>query len=386
MVLNWKPFTRDTAERCRVLTQLFQTALANEAPVEQLCKIAVDISRLEPFDRRRMEYLSIALIDYAPDVPASVRFRAQTLRLLGRSDEGVGLCKAVLAKSPEDINIRWQLATFLLEKNELSEAESLLEALFEEASLFAGAVYAECLLRQRNFGLAHTVLSRWEAAEPQSTAMLALKHACAVAMDDKQALRELQATELIAQFDEASEKDDLSTAELNSHLAQCISHSDAMVREPANTATMIGTQGFAAEVFPEPLLDRLLRAIRHNAERYVGERAQHPYFSKMPDEVGITCWAVSLEKSGHQAAHHHPAGWVSGVYYVDLGAYEAGPANAGAIEFWRPPEKLVGNCEANTIQITPLAGTMLLFPSYAYHRTLPHDGESSRLSIAFDIG
>ncbi|MCW5581951.1 MAG: hypothetical protein KIS72_11480 [Luteimonas sp.] len=35
--------------------------------------------------------------------------------------------------------------------------------------------------------------------------------------------------------------------------------------------------------------------------------------------------------------------------------------------------------------IRPEEGTMLLFPSYFYHRTLPFEDESPRISIAFDV-
>lgn len=40
---------------------------------------------------------------------------------------------------------------------------------------------------------------------------------------------------------------------------------------------------------------------------------------------------------------------------------------------------------APTRKIQPVAGMMLLFPSYFWHRTIPFDSAQERLSIAFDL-
>jgi hypothetical protein len=33
----------------------------------------------------------------------------------------------------------------------------------------------------------------------------------------------------------------------------------------------------------------------------------------------------------------------------------------------------------------PYEGLMVLFPSYFYHRTIPFEGDSARISLAFDV-
>lgn len=35
--------------------------------------------------------------------------------------------------------------------------------------------------------------------------------------------------------------------------------------------------------------------------------------------------------------------------------------------------------------VLPEAGTLLLFPSYLFHRTLPYAGSGERISISFDL-
>jgi hypothetical protein len=36
-------------------------------------------------------------------------------------------------------------------------------------------------------------------------------------------------------------------------------------------------------------------------------------------------------------------------------------------------------------RVCPQAGTLLLFPSYLFHRTLPYAGSGERISISFDL-
>ncbi len=105
-----------------------------------------------------------------------------------------------------------------------------------------------------------------------------------------------------------------------------------------------------------------------------------------PENLTITSWAVVLEKGGYQHPHIHPSGWLSGVYYVDVGGeYDVGD-NSGAIEFLKPPKSLIGKLEPETIVVKPQDGLMLLFPSHYYHQTVAHSGDRKRVTISFDIG
>ena len=46
--------------------------------------------------------------------------------------------------------------------------------------------------------------------------------------------------------------------------------------------------------------------------------ASHPYLAYRPGAWRLQAWAVVMNSQGHQLAHTHPDGWVSGVYYVKL--------------------------------------------------------------------
>ena len=59
--------------------------------------------------------------------------------------------------------------------------------------------------------------------------------------------------------------------------------------------------------------------------------------------------------------------------------------HAGWIEFGRPHAGLPPWPEQALRHVWPQAGTLLLFPSFLFHRTLPYAGEGERISISFDL-
>jgi len=62
-----------------------------------------------------------------------------------------------------------------------------------------------------------------------------------------------------------------------------------------------------------------------------------------------------------------------------------GSQHSGWIEFGLPDPELGCKAEPFLRQVRPEAGSIVLFPSYFYHRTLPFDAPGQRISIAFDL-
>ena len=101
----------------------------------------------------------------------------------------------------------------------------------------------------------------------------------------------------------------------------------------------------------------------------------------------LTCWAVSLERGGYQLPHVHPRGLLSGVYYVRVPSAGRRP-HAGAIRFrrqlpWLPPPA-PGSIPASRV-VHPSPGTLVIFPSYFWHDTVPFEADTTRVSLAFDL-
>lgn len=94
-------------------------------------------------------------------------------------------------------------------------------------------------------------------------------------------------------------------------------------------------------------------------------------------------WSVQLWPNGYHTNHVHPEGWLSSACYIDLPPAVA-QGHEGWLKFGEPgfatkpalaPERF----------IRPEPGLLALFPSHAWHGTVPFGGSGTRLTIAFDL-
>jgi len=111
------------------------------------------------------------------------------------------------------------------------------------------------------------------------------------------------------------------------------------------------------------------------------------FLRNAPERYRLHVWATQAAQSGFIDTHIHEDSWLSGAYYVELpDAIDADDAtHAGWIEFGRPFAGLPQPPDAAMRQVLPQVGTLLLFPSYLFHRTLPYAGSGERISISFDL-
>jgi hypothetical protein len=92
---------------------------------------------------------------------------------------------------------------------------------------------------------------------------------------------------------------------------------------------------------------------------------------------------VLLRPGGHHVNHIHPLGWISSAFHVELPpAVEDG--HQGWLQFGEPELATVPKLEAEHF-VKPTPGTLVLFPSYMWHGTVPFGGEKPRLTAAFDV-
>lgn len=115
--------------------------------------------------------------------------------------------------------------------------------------------------------------------------------------------------------------------------------------------------------------------------------AEDPWLLAKPADWDLRIWGTLLDDEGHQASHMHPAGWLSGVYYVQVpaGTQPDDAVQAGWIEFGRPGYDLPTPFTPETRRICPEPGLLVLFPSHYFHATVPTRGGDRRISIAFDL-
>lgn len=176
----------------------------------------------------------------------------------------------------------------------------------------------------------------------------------------------------------------------NAALAAHIMDHPSLTPAPAAHATRKGRH--TGELLTPPFgpmeeFEKIIRAAFTSYRRgFLGE-ASHPFLDAVPDDIRVTVWAVVMDTEGHQVPHIHPSAWLSGVYYVDIpdSVRADDPDHAGWIEFGRPPADIHATRFGPLRTVRPVPGTMILFPSHFYHRTIPLAGERRRISMAFDV-
>lgn len=140
--------------------------------------------------------------------------------------------------------------------------------------------------------------------------------------------------------------------------------------------------------------DPVIAGLRERIERAIAgyvaalpDDATHPFLARKSPRVRFSgSWSVRLASSGRHVNHFHQLGWISSAFYVSLPPSVADPrddSHAGFLQFGVPPVELGLSLEPRRV-VRPRAGSLVLFPSYFWHGTLPFEDAAPRLTVAFD--
>lgn len=171
--------------------------------------------------------------------------------------------------------------------------------------------------------------------------------------------------------------------QFNAALQREIESNPTLHSDPVGHATKAGRR---TATFPLPgdcAGRALVRAIKEKIADYAaGLSGEDPFVQARPARATFKSWALVFDSKGHQLLHRHPGPWLTGVYYVTApgGDRHAGALRIGAVPPWlgRPPPWQV-------IDVQPVPGTLVLFPSFVPHETLPTGSDQVRISVAFDV-
>lgn len=95
-------------------------------------------------------------------------------------------------------------------------------------------------------------------------------------------------------------------------------------------------------------------------------------------------WSVRLRDRGFHMSHVHPRGWISSAFYVELPqVMTEGRTDEGVLSFGKPGILTTPSLEPE-FTVRPAPGTLVLFPSYFWHGTVPFQSPQPRLTVAFD--
>lgn len=160
--------------------------------------------------------------------------------------------------------------------------------------------------------------------------------------------------------------------------------------DPQGSASRFTTRVDAPTSGHAPLAALLMDQITYAVAEYVNALPPdpHPWRRARPARgiVHGTCAITGAD--GFETWHIHQAGWLSGVYYVEVPDRVLDADDpAGCIVFGLD-EAFAGSDAARDYGETvvrPQPGMLMLFPSHVYHRTNPHGSDGRRICMAFDM-
>lgn len=134
----------------------------------------------------------------------------------------------------------------------------------------------------------------------------------------------------------------------------------------------------------EQVFQRMLLMVNEATGRLITERG----VASLALRWSFLAWANVSEAGAFNTTHTHPGMTWSGVYYVEAGE-SPGLQNSGALRFGDPSpgsaESFLPFQARVCPEIRPVAGLMVLFPSYVPHSVHPHRGSRLRISVAFNL-
>ena len=141
---------------------------------------------------------------------------------------------------------------------------------------------------------------------------------------------------------------------------------------------------------PQGAMMALWRTFNEASQFYfnsVPSDPDHPFLAAHPQRWVLDGWGNRVRGNPEQEHHFHHHGWLSGVYYVEVPDFVGQDENnlGGCIEFCRFNAYSQAQVESEFMVIKPEPGTLVLFPSFMYHRVLAFSGNAQRISIAFNL-
>ena len=337
---------------------LWQSARAAPGSADLWCTLAELLHRLERKDEA-CAALAEARSLGCPDSPEFCLVEATSLAWQGRDDEATRQLDALDRACPGHRGIKLAFAQHVLSNGDPARAESLCAEVLQQAPT-------------DQLALAYRGIA-WQLLEDPRESWL------------------LDYERMISQVNVSPPEGYDSTAAFFDALAEVLTSLHRTRAHPIEQSLRGGTQtnGYLFRL-KAPLLRELEAQIRIAVGDILSafpKHPDHPFWGRRPrhDRVRFSgAWSVRLNSAGFHTNHMHPAGWMSSALYIALPDEVRAGQEEGHIQFGvplldkdlaLPPRRVV----------KPEVGTLVLFPSYMWHGTIPFHSQQPRLTVAFDL-
>ena len=356
----------------------------------------------------------------APDMPTSSLALADILTEAGDFEAAAASLRDAVERLPRSAQLRCRLAWALIQQDAFEEARAQSDAALALApdDLEIRMLHFELLARTRSWDAAGKSLDAIAGPVPTSGAirtqekrldsagLLAFCEA-RLAEDPASTAAIFYKTIALARLGRSEEA--CAVMSLDKHVAICdlpqpaeyadgekfrqllteeICRNPTLGPDPRGKATRDGRQTRHLRQPDAVAIEALIKRIKCAVQDYEQQlAASDTGFAKgRPKMARLNIWAVVTGKDGRQKAHLHPAGWLSGVYYVAAPRPEGASSYGGSLILGALDPQAHGvDPPWETREIEPLPGRLVLFPSYVPHATQPSGVEGERISIAFDV-
>ncbi|MFD0739766.1 putative 2OG-Fe(II) oxygenase [Lysobacter koreensis] len=315
-------------------------------------------------DPARAESHARRALQLAPHDPHTIDTLGEQLLLNGRSAEAVATYAAAVDAGDASVALRRQHGIALLHAGQAGAARDALAALLREHGDDQRAI--------AHLGVALAANAQLDAA----THLLGLHrhvHALAVPVPDG--------------FAGASAFNAALADDIRRHSQQRWQPAGLAARNAYLSGDLLADRTAAIAGFEQRLREAIDAFIARCRAQANAGAADDLFLRHVPRDYRLHVWATQAAETGYIDTHIHEESWLSGAYYVELPAAirDDDPDHAGWIEFGRPYATLPPWPEHALRRVRPQVGTLLLFPSYLFHRTLPYRGDGERISISFDL-
>jgi tetratricopeptide (TPR) repeat protein len=250
--------------------------------------------------------------------------------------------------------------------------------------------YAETLIRAGDAKKALEAAEKARAIEPNHQAAIAVWSIAAGLLEDPRG-EELNDYENFVQVFEVEppagyDSMESFNADLNAYLDALHRDKREVVDQTLRGGTQTREDLFGKRHAPvEALRARIDEAVKVYIAR-LKENEDHPLLRRK--RAGFkysSSWSSRLADCGYHINHVHPKGWISSAYYVAVpDAVSDEAAKQGWIKFGEPYFD-AGLKNPVRRSVRPKPGTLVLFPSYMWHGTIPFHSQQSRTTVAFDV-
>ena len=309
-----------------------------------------------------------------------------------RLEEAHAIYAGLQARDPKDRLAAIGAAQVMTSMGRHGEALALFESVLArhggDPKLFS--IAAEPALLSNDPEKAAWLCEQGLAKDPHGGSCLAMLSIASRMMEDGRDEALNRYGSLVRSFDLDPPEGFSDMADFNAELNTLLDQLHPKSRELIDQSLRNGTQT-PGHLFPAglPLVTKLKQRIDEAVARYIAELdedAAHPFLSRRARGFRYAgSWSSRLHDSGFHVNHFHPDGWISSCYYVAVpDAVKDEMAMQGWIKFGQPAiDAPLKHPIRRTIQ--PVAGRLVLFPSYMWHGTVPFHDKAARTTIAFDV-